>query len=175
MAMTDHAPFDAAMAAAGFGQTPPPVNREQARAAGWEGGQNIYHLDFQDPQFAGLDVRAKGVPMRKFLDWMRSGSLTTMVGGTIELTPATGEVVAEFFEEFGRALIEWNLTNGGVPVPATLDGLLSQDPRWVMDVMGAWMQGVMGTSAPLGAGSNSGAPFPEASIPMAPLSPNPPS
>jgi hypothetical protein len=151
-------------------QDEPWPNREQRRATGFRGGRRIYKLRFEQPEMFGLVVRAHSIPVARVLELARAGVL----GEQMEITPENLALVQDLFATFGDALVEWNLEeDDGTPVPATAEGVLSQDMDFVMLVVQAWLTGIMGVSAPLGGGSTSGAPFPEASIPMAPLSPNP--
>lgn len=86
------------------------------------------------------------------------------------------DLSAELFDEVlsilaGR-MISWNLEDDGIPVPATKESLADEDFGMVTDIITSWTKAVTGVSAPLGARSNSGAPFPEESIPMETSSPS---
>ena len=77
---------------------------------------------------------------------------------------------SEMVDVFASVLESWNVTRKGAPVPATKDGLLSQKPQFVIAVVTAWMDAVMGVSGPLGDGSSPGDGLMEATLPMSPLS-----
>ena len=91
--------------------------------------------------------------------------------------PATPEEVADeeqLYREFGdRALVRWNLTAGGVPVPATGAGFIAQPGPFCAAVMTAWTRATTGDSAPLVAPSDVGPVSQEPSGPMASPSPSP--
>jgi hypothetical protein len=77
-------------------------------------------------------------------------------------------------EIVGRQLVGWNLEDeDGTPVAATLEGVLSQDMELVTAILVAANSTIYGVSAPLDESSTSGETFPEASLPMEPLSPSP--
>jgi hypothetical protein len=59
------------------------------------------------------------------------------------------------------------------PVPATKEGLLTQDQDLVMAIINAYSGAVGSVDSDLGKDSNSGGNFPEVSIPMDPLSKSP--
>jgi hypothetical protein len=97
------------------------------------------------------------------LEAQRLGASTTdELGRTDALVHQTAE-----------ALISWNLTKGGVDVPATYEGLAAQQGFIFWAIFNAWVEAITGVSVPLDGGSTSGDSSLEASIPMEPLSPSP--
>ena len=83
-----------------------------------------------------------------------------------------GETVAHFY----KALISWNLTDkSDQPIPVS--EARTRDQRLIRELNRAWVQVLVGVhdSDPLPEGSTSGESSPAPAIPMAPLSPNPPS
>jgi hypothetical protein len=138
--------------------------------AGYKRPPKVYKLKFaDDDEFAGLEVRAKSVPLGKFLDLTK---LVELQGGNIG--PEELDQIREMFSGFADALVSWNLLDEqDQPVPATLDGLMTQDFDFVLPVIIAWMEAVAGVAAPLKTASSSGTTTLEASLPMAPLSPSP--
>lgn len=137
----------------------------------------IYRLVFADPEFEGLEVRAKSVPIGDFLQ------ITSLVGlkDSGEFTEDDKAKITDLFGTFSKALVDWNvedderdddgnLTGRDVPVPPTLEGLLTQDLDFVLEIIKAWMDAVASVPDAVGKGSGSGVTFPEASLPMDPLS-----
>lgn len=82
------------------------------------------NLDFSATAYAGLEVAARRAP----LGLMRTD--------------------ADVTEALGRALVSWNVEDGdGQPVTADLDGLMSQDSRFVAAVIRAWTEALAGAAA----------------------------
>jgi hypothetical protein len=79
----------------------------------------------------------------------------------------------ELLEIVASALVSWNIEEeDGTAVPADFDGLSTLETQFVMEIIAAWSQAVAGVTGPLEKGSTSGGTFPEASLPMEPLSPS---
>lgn len=133
----------------------------------------VFKLVFEDPSMDGLEVRAGSVKLKKILKLMKLA----------ESTERSPDQMGEMLDIFSAALISWNVEetvldeNGSSrqPVPATREGLESQDFDFVFEIILAWMEGLMSVSSPLGRRSAGGAPSLEASMPMETLSPNQPS
>lgn len=90
-------------------------------------------LDFTDTEFQGLEVTLRPVPMSVLSD--------------IAVTASSGDPSAfrHAAATFAYALESWNVEDDdGNPVPADLDGLMSQDPRFVSAVFKAWMEAAHG-------------------------------
>jgi hypothetical protein len=135
----------------------------------------VYKLVFEDPQYDGLVVRARSMPIGDL-----RGLLTAVSG--IDREAMTPEDTLMLLDEaamqpFARALVDWNLedeADGTVtPVPATLEGIKSCDPELILTIVMVWMDAVMSVSGPLARRSTGGEPFQEASIPMEIGSPSP--
>lgn len=132
--------------------------------------RKTFKLKFTDPEMDGLEVRAGTTSMEGLLkiaslqDEFKPGQKQFSVDDLKKVMPV--------FEFFAGALIDWNLTEDGEPVPCTVEGLLSQDPEFIMQVVSAWAEAVGGASAPLGPPSQGGTQFPVAQIPMETLSPS---
>lgn len=129
----------------------------------------VYKLVFEDPEFEGLEVRAKSVPTGQFLE------LTALADSTGEsVTPEDMAAIEGLFSGFADALVSWNVEKeDGTAVPADLAGIKAQDFDFMFTVIMAWMDAIAGVAAPLGRTSNSGSAALEASIPMAPSSSDP--
>lgn len=119
----------------------------------------VYRLRFEDPAMNGLIVRVAGLTTGELLELVRLGS-------------DPGEV-EKLFRLFAAKLVDWNLEQPeGVSVPATYEGVLSQEDGFVLQLIDAWQEAVAGVPAPLARTSGGGRPSPVASIPMVPLSEN---
>lgn len=120
----------------------------------------VYLLKFEDPDLNGLEVRARSVPLKKFLDLI---SLSEVDTGKA----STRESVENAIRMFADVLISWNVEDAdGNPVPATLDGLYSQDFEFVVQIIKAWQDSISGVSDPLARRSSGGERSLEESIPM---------
>jgi hypothetical protein len=149
--------------------------------AGYRKKPKTYTLTWaEDHEYHGLEVSLKGLTVAKMLDIGRSASaVTTDAQGT--LTEGTDET-RDMFETFASCLVRWNLeTEDGEPVPATFDGVTTQEFPFILDLVVTWMEAVAGTGgsnskggdSPLSETSSSGLAALEASLRMDPLSPSP--
>lgn len=133
---------------------------------GYRPNRKVYKLRFEDEDMDGLVVRVRSTSV---------GSLLVVAGFiTIDpdnLGPQDLAKLHELFAMLASALVEWNVEDDdGVPVPATLDGIKSQDADFVMVIVRAWFEAISGVPAPLGPPSSGGGPSLAPSIPMEPLS-----
>lgn len=126
--------------------------------------QKIYKLVFADPDYEGLEVRARSVDIDTFLE-------IAELADQADQEPAA---MRKLLDGFAGVLVDWNLeepaptkTDPGRqrPVPATRAGLGKQDPEFAIAIVLAWMDAVGDISAPKLPSSNGG-PLLE-SIPMA--------
>lgn len=130
--------------------------------------RRVYRLRFADEDLAGLVVSARSAPVRQFIGLAR---LAEMQDGSAK--PEDMEKVDELLRGFADCLIDWNLQDeDGMPVPATLDGIYSQDVDFVLQIVFAWIEAIAGVSVPLGQPSSDGGRSVAPSIPMEALSPN---
>lgn len=123
-------------------------------------------LVFADPEFDGLEVRARRLTVGAMLRLHK-------LSATQAASP-DGDDSAERFGELLSAvadsIISWNLEDDqGQPVPATAAGLRSQDMPLVEAVKQALLDASVGVAPPLPQPSSGGGPSPEESIPMDPL------
>jgi hypothetical protein len=137
---------------------------------GFKAKKKLYLLRFAaDHDLAGLEVTMSSVSM---------GALLSLQ----EMSTRQDEIVRdktqfrEMIEVFAGAMIGWNLEDDfDRPIPITVDGVLTQDTDFIMSIIVEWTKAISGVSRPLGDGSTSGGQSPEASLPMEPRSPSPPS
>lgn len=136
---------------------------------GYRRSPKAYRLKFEDPELAGLEVTARSLPLGEFL------KVSEMA--TASSTAESMKSADQLFRAFSSSLIEWNLENDfGDPVPATYEGVLSQELDFMMTVVMAWVSAMSDVDSPLPQGSPNGVPSALApSLPMEPHSPNPPS
>ena len=137
---------------------------------GFKREAKLYRLKFEDPAMAGLEVDAKSLSTGALLE-------VTELGGMIkrskidEIDPAA---LRKLFAVFADALVSWNLDDEhDHPVPATYEGIVSQELDFVLEVIMAWIGAIASVDTPLNATSPSGGTSPEAALPMEPLSPSP--
>jgi len=112
---------------------------------GFEPPSSGQKLDFSDTAYAGLEVTMDAVSLGDLLD----------IEELAEAASA-GAAARELFARFAKCLESWNVTRKGEPVPATLEGVLSQDAAFVLAVVQAWQQGMAQAPPPLPGGSGSG-------------------
>lgn len=134
--------------------------------------RTLYKLDFSKTELAGLEVTTKSASMDVLLEVLELTDVFEQSG----LKEITRQQLDTVFGFFGQVLHSWNVETGsGEPVPATKDGLLSQDPEFVMAVIAAWAAEMTQAPPPLPAGSSSGATSKEAALGLASLSESLPS
>lgn len=137
---------------------------------GFETPRRVLKLAFDDPELDGLEVKVRSVSLDRYLGFADFGRLAEL--RTRAMTSDDRALVARMFDEFADALVEWNLTEDGEPVPATRQGVRDQDAEFMTTVVLAWITALIGVSAPLDSSSTGGPPSEalELSIPMEPLS-----
>lgn len=92
-------------------------------------------LDFSGTEFDGLEVTTRPVPMSVMIDAATASA---------SADPAAGRQIAA---TFAYALESWNVEDDeGQPVPADLDGLMSQPPQFVYAVINAWAASLAGAA-----------------------------
>lgn len=121
----------------------------------------------QDTKYPGLEVRAVESSTAEYL----------RVAKLSQRDRLSDEEIESICGMFARRLLSWNLetpdSEGVRPVPATLEGLLSQDFDFISAVIVRWATATSKIDEDLGKDSSSGDRSVEASIPMETLSPNP--
>jgi hypothetical protein len=126
---------------------------------GYRPKRKTYRLDFTGTEYEGLAVTMRGLTVGEELELEE---LRSQDGGGRRI-----------FEMMTGLLVEWNVEDdNGQPVPATLDGICTQDSTLVMAILDAAQQAASGVPDPLPNGSPSGEPSPVASIPTETLSPS---
>lgn len=124
--------------------------------AGYEPPGSGQKLDFSETAYAGLEVTMDAISLGDLLD-IQDLADTAAAG--------TGAAAREMIARFAKCLESWNVTRGGEPVPATLEGALSLDAVFVGAIVRAWTQGTAEAPPPLPGGSGSGGTSAEEPIP----------
>lgn len=128
---------------------------------GFKAPKTVYKLEFEGEEYEGLEVRMRGLTVRRF-----QRVLAVYEGGK-------DEDIDEILDFFVKAVDSWNLEDDdGRPLPVTAEALGDLDLEFVNAMVGAWLDAVGGVSDDLGKDSGSGGPSLEASLPMEPLSPS---
>lgn len=135
---------------------------------GFEPQETQYRLTFEDPDLVGLEVLAGSLTVGEYTAMQRMGMLRPL-GNTEGLDrDALLEMIAERAEEamqanekilelFASRLVSWNITKGGEPVPATLEGIQGQDSRFISRIIAAWQRALIQGPPPLKEPSPNGA------------------
>ena len=111
---------------------------------GFEAPQTVYGLDFADTPYAGLEVAVRATTLDELL-------------GVLELLDwDTAKGLRKLFDAFSGFLASWNVEQGGKPVPADLDGLLSLEEPFATAIILAWQRRVIEAPPPLPGTSDSG-------------------
>lgn len=132
--------------------------------------RRTFKLRFEDEDMQGLQVRARSVPLGTFLDLVK----LLDVADTSSVNREDARKVDQLFAGFAKALVDWNLEEPeGVPVPATFEGLKSQDIDFSLHIVRAWIGALTQVPDFLANGSSGGGRSLELSMPMEPRSPNP--
>jgi hypothetical protein len=140
---------------------------------GYKPRRTTYTLVFEDEEYEGLEVKVTSISLGAMVELRGLATLKDK----IDRKEISGEEAIsaslKMFRTFADALVSWNLEHeDGTPVPATLDGVQTQDLDFIMVVIGAWTSAVAAVPGPLGAPSSSGEPSLAASIPMEISSPS---
>jgi hypothetical protein len=103
---------------------------------GYRPKREPFKLDFSGTEHDGLEVIVRPLPTSVVLD---------IVAATARKDDPT--VLRQVYATFAYALESWNVEgDDGEPVPADLDGLLSQEPRFIITVITAWAAKMAGGS-----------------------------
>lgn len=145
----------------------------------------VFVLEFEDEEYAGLEVRARGASVAGILGILDLGvlfsdekmdlkaikeisNLFRAFGGCpAECAQSHPELEEHGLKHYENRIVSWNLEEeNGVPVPANYQGLMSQDFDFARELAMHWLDGVLGTPGPLDGNSNDGGPSEVGSIPM---------
>lgn len=106
----------------------------------------ILRLTFDKPELEGLEVRARSIGLGAYLSLARMAELS-------DKETLDAEDMAQLggpFKILAQALVSWNLEEeDGTPIPATFEGIMSQDMGIMFDVLSGWMDAIASVSIPL--------------------------
>lgn len=150
----------------------------QPAAKGYKPARTLYKLDFSGTEREGLEVAARGATMGELLEILEGADQASGLAELDEVADVAkiAERLRELVAPFARKLVSWNvLDDDDEPVPASLDGLLSQELGFVVELITAYGKAMTQAPPPLPAGSPSGASSPEEAAAMAAMSASLPS
>ena len=122
---------------------------------GYKPPKTIFKLDFSATEYAGLEVAMRAGTIAQALELDELISVDTM----------TGDEVKQLMAKFAALLVSWNVeTEDDEPVPATFDGVMTQEPDFIKAVATAYFENTAAAPPPLPGTSPSGATSPEAQL-----------
>lgn len=131
---------------------------------GFKVPSTILRLKFEDEEFAGLEIRARSLPLESLFQLQEAQ----------EKADQDSSAAREVMRTLGDAIIEWNLEDDdGNPVKPGADGLLQLDIRFAMAILNAWQEAMVSVPNRLLAASNGGETSLERLIQMDVSSPSP--
>lgn len=127
---------------------------------GYRRERRLFNLKFEDPEYAGLEVLIRTLPVGEFLGLAK-------LQAALSADDTDVAAVEKLFRVFLDKLIRWNVEDPdtGEPVPTTMAGLQTLELDFVLVIIGAWISGMAGVSPSLGKDSPSGGTFPEVDVP----------
>lgn len=147
-------------------QPPTQLNREgrrevQRQTSGFKPERTRYRIRGSG-DLDGLLVEMRGISVGQFMEVAEMADLDPRNFSAAQLPQ-----VRRLFDIVAGSLAEWNLLDDdGAPVPATYDGVMSQDFPLVMSIIEGWMEAIGGVPTPLDQRSSDGKPSGVAGIPM---------
>lgn len=129
---------------------------------GYKPKRKTYHLNFASTDYEGLQVSIRGLNTGQYMDLFEAKTEAETGGETNRLLTI-----------MASRLVSWNVEDDDdMPVPATLDGIKTQDLDFNLAIVNAWTTAMAGVPVPLEQPSTGGESSLEASIPMDVLSPS---
>ena len=128
---------------------------------GFKPKKTVYKLDFSDTPLAGLEAA------------VRAGSIDQLLAlqELADHEELTADEARQMFAGFASLLVSWNVeTDGDDPVPVTYEGIASQEPDFIKDIITMFYATVAAAPPPLPPGSPSGGSSPGAPTAAAALS-----
>lgn len=150
-----------------------------------------YLLAFDDPDYEGLEIRARGLSINRAMAAMRLAEvfdndehnftaedlvkldilMRMFAGCPANCGQEHPELADAGVEHYTSRIVSWNLEDeDGRPLEPSYATFTDQDADFTMNVVMAWLQGVLSTPAPLDGTSSDGKPPGAVSIPMETLS-----
>lgn len=142
---------------------------------GYRPQRQLIKLDFSETEHAGLEITTKRISVDGLLSFVGLIDKAEQFDSKA-FKPEDLEIVEDLFGRFAAVLVSWNVEDDdGQPVPATREGLGTQDFGFVLFIISTWFMSMSQAPPPLPSGSKPGGPPPEASLPMEALSASQPS
>lgn len=137
-------------------------------AKGFKPKRTLYKLDFSETELDGLEITARGSSMRELIEVLEGADQIADLQELDEKQDGAkvADALREMVAPFARKLVAWNLLDDDdEPVPASIDGLLTQELDFVTAVITAYGQAMTQAPPPLpgaspSGGSSAGAPIP---------------
>jgi hypothetical protein len=119
--------------------------------------RKIYRLVFEETEYEGLEVRVRGLTTGEYLE------IVALSGSTSD----EGNETEKLLKLFAKHLVAWNLQeeDSGEFVPATFEGVVSNDLAMNMYIIDAWTDAMAKAPASTEKKSLAGEPTLVASIP----------
>lgn len=132
---------------------------------GYKPSRTLYKLDFSETEFAGLEVTTRSVQLDVLLEMADMADQVEDLAAKKQPGLKDLKVVVTLLTEFSKILVGWNVENDDdTPVPATYEGLKSQELTFIMAVISAWTTAMAKAPPPLPGASPSGATSQEKSL-----------
>lgn len=142
---------------------------------GYRPQRQLVKLDFSETELAGLEVTTSRISIDGLLEFYRLIDRAEQLDPKT-LKPEDVELVDDLLTRWARVLHSWNVEDDdGQPVPATREGLGTQDIEFVLPVIVSWAAAVSTAPPPLNGASPSGGSSPEVSLDLAAASQSQPS
>lgn len=121
-----------------------------------------YKVTYEQPGFVGLVAHFDDLSVGEALD------IDVLLYADTETSQERRERLTALYGAIAPHLLSWNLLHPktGLPVPPTVEGLLSLKQEFVSKVINGYLLARRGVDDPLGDGSTSGDPSLEASMQM---------
>lgn len=102
---------------------------------GYEVPRTILRLEFADPSFDGLVIRAYAPP------WgvTSEGAELAFIDISKKITKQTWANIRKVIDGFGDSLVEWNQTIDGKPLPANRAGVARLDMPYLWQLIQHWI------------------------------------
>ena len=104
--------------------------------ASYKRERRTYIMEFADPEYEGLEIKVRSIPIRNFQHLM---SLDPESADT----KVRAESINQMMMAFAEALVSWNMTDeNDQPLPTTLEYIESEDVDFIMTCISQWMSAV---------------------------------
>lgn len=131
----------------------------------------MYKLEFDDPRWAGLEIRARGATFEQAMELQR------IMGLGIDLLKRDDPIAEEdrrrYYALLAEIIVDWNRTDGGVPVPVDEKNMALEELPMLQSMTRAYLRATFEVPPPLSRPSSDGEPSEELFQLMEPLSENP--